>query len=141
MEYRTVQQAPEGYAFDDERPPVVAFGLRGKMRASGPFLSLLTEFEKQLAAAQRLLVIGYSFRDDHVNEIIRRWTRGDIARTVTVVDPSFGEGAPRGGFLEQLSWGLNPHMPPNTEPRPRRLTVVREEAGAALRDLFPALPA
>ena len=69
--------------------PAVIFGQRGKLRAEGPFLSLLAEFERQLSNAGRLVVIGYSFRDDHVNEIIRRWTADDIARQITVVDPDW----------------------------------------------------
>ena len=31
------------------------------------------EFVDALAAARRLVVIGYSFRDAHVNEALRRW--------------------------------------------------------------------
>jgi hypothetical protein len=64
---------------EDERPPVVLFGQRGKLREEGPFLSLLAEFELALSEASRLIAIGYSFRDPHINTVITRWTRGDKA--------------------------------------------------------------
>lgn len=72
----------------DDRPPVLVFGHRGKLRAEGPFLSLLAAFERHLSDADRLIVIGYSFRDDHVNEMIRRWTFDTRRRhRIVVVDP------------------------------------------------------
>jgi SIR2-like protein len=134
--YQTVQRTPDADTSTDMRPPVVVFGQRGKMRAAGPFLSLVTEFERQLASARRLLVVGYSFRDDHVNEIIRRWTRADLARTVIIVDPNFPDNSPEGDFRRELIWGLNPWQPPNAEPRPERVTVLRSPATAALGELF-----
>jgi hypothetical protein len=74
---------------DDTRDPVVVFGQRGKLQAAGPILGLLAEFETLLAKSGRLIVIGYSFRDDHVNQVIRRWTAEDIGRTIIVVDPEW----------------------------------------------------
>jgi hypothetical protein len=74
---------------DDARDPVIVFGQRGKLTAEGPFLGLLAEFEALLAKTERLVVIGYSFRDDHVNGLIRRWTAEDITRTILVVDPAW----------------------------------------------------
>jgi hypothetical protein len=61
-------------------------GGRKKLRAEGPFLSLLAEFESQLSQAQRLLVVGSSFRDAHINEVISRWTTEDDASQLVVVD-------------------------------------------------------
>lgn len=71
------------------RWPALVFGQRGKLRAEGPFLSLLGELETLMSGADHLVVIGYSFRDEHVNEIILRWTSDDIDRTITVVDPAW----------------------------------------------------
>ncbi len=69
--------------------PALVFGQRGKLRADGPFLGLLAEFERQLAESTRLIAIGYSFRDDHVNELITRWAAEDASRTILVVDPAW----------------------------------------------------
>jgi NAD-dependent SIR2 family protein deacetylase len=53
--------------------PEVIFGRRNKLTAKGPFLELLRAFEEKLKEADRLTIIGYSFRDEHINEQIRKW--------------------------------------------------------------------
>lgn len=71
MSYKTVVQAagPVGAHGD----PALVFGHGAKLRADSPFLSLSAESESRLAGATRLAIVGYSFRDDHVNDVIRRW--------------------------------------------------------------------
>jgi hypothetical protein len=69
--------------------PALVFGQREKLRSGGPFLELLAEFSKALARSDILIVIGYSFRDEHINEQIRRWIGADSRRRITVVDPGF----------------------------------------------------
>jgi hypothetical protein len=54
-------------------PPAVIFGAGNKLRADGPFLELFMEFKNALQRASRLVVVGYGWRDPHVNELIRRW--------------------------------------------------------------------
>jgi hypothetical protein len=103
------------------RVPSLVFGHGGKLTAEGPFLSLLGEFERQLAASSELVVAGYSFRDDHVNELLRRWINDDSERLLTVIDPAFPDGwgdeAERPTFPKELrqafgvaAWrpGVNP---------------------------------
>lgn len=118
----------------DERRPVVVFGQRGKVRAEGPFLSLLAEFETALAGAEQLVVIGYSFRDDHVNELIRRWSAEDIARTMLVVDPGWPTNLSRrtNDFRGELEEHLVP--PDWKEPKPfaSRFEVWRVRCSEAL---------
>ncbi|MDZ7734560.1 MAG: SIR2 family protein [Acidimicrobiia bacterium] len=60
---------------DPKKPgrPAVIFGQGNKLTAEGPYLDLLAQFRDDLRSVSHLLVLGYSFRDDHVNEIIRRW--------------------------------------------------------------------
>jgi hypothetical protein len=94
-----VEQGPE------EAPralPVVVFGQRGKLRADGPFLAMLRAFDEALSRTDRLLVVGYSFRDDHVNVIIRRWLSQSAGHGVVLVEP--GYPFPR----EELSYGHSP---------------------------------
>src|SRR6266404_3755337 len=55
------------------------FGGRNKLTAEGPFLDLLIKFKKVLDEHWRLLVIGYSFRDAHVNQCIVRWLGTDAS--------------------------------------------------------------
>ncbi len=69
--------------------PGIVFGEGNKLRADGPFLDLFAEFNSQLADADDLLVVGYSFRDDHINASILRWVnRYPAGRRVVIVSPS-----------------------------------------------------
>jgi hypothetical protein len=134
---------------DDPRPPALVFGHRAKLRAQGPFLGLLAEFERQLAEKDRLIVIGYSFRDDHVNEILRRWINERRRRKVLVVDPAFPQrrSVPpnfRSELLDALTDRWSESLgPPIEEDRWRsrsdkdRLRVWRAQCSTALQRLVP----
>ena len=114
----------------EPRMPVLVFGQRGKLQAEGPFLSLLAEFEAALAESDRLIVVGYSFRDTHVNDIVRRWTRADKTRTIVLVDPN----ATRHGYGDFRSQMLQHLNPPQFGPRadgPRRIDVRALKASEA----------
>lgn len=116
--------------------PAVVFGHRGKLRAEGPFLSLLAEFEAQLASAGRLVVIGYSFGDDHVNEVVRRWTAENSDRKLLVVDPHWPTSRSDPGDFRSLlnarltSYGV--HHAGDPAPFEDRLEVWRIKCGEAL---------
>jgi hypothetical protein len=53
--------------------PAVIFGAGNKLRSDGPFLDMFMEFKQALTNAERLIVIGYSGGDAHVNTLIREW--------------------------------------------------------------------
>lgn len=63
----------DGVADWDGDTPGVIFGGGNKLRPDGPYLDLYYEFRAALAEARQVVVIGYSFRDAHVNEALRRW--------------------------------------------------------------------
>jgi len=67
--------------------PAVIFGQRNKLTAEGPYLRLLSSFRDSLAEADSITVIGYSFRDPHVNEFIATWFNAVPTRSITVVTP------------------------------------------------------
>jgi len=67
--------------------PEIIFGGKNKLTAKGPFLGLLQAFETKLAQCDRLIVVGYSFRDDHVNEYIRTWMNGNLSRVLLIINP------------------------------------------------------
>lgn len=116
----------------EKAPPAIIFGLRGKLRADGPFLDLLARFRDDLRQANELVVVGYSFRDDHVNEAIREWLNQGPARRLTVVDPGYPEAwhGREPEFRVLLNQALTPRQP--HEHFAPRLTVVREPAEVAL---------
>ena len=53
----------------------MVFGAGEKHRSDGPFLDLLMEAKRSLSEALELVVVGYSFRDDHVNHLISDGSR------------------------------------------------------------------
>lgn len=98
---RTVATADEKQRYD---APAVVFGEAGKLRSEGPYLELLLAWSSQLQEADSLLVVGYSFRDPHVNELIARWFNGGPDRRIVVLDPTDPTAAARGTFAEALRW-------------------------------------
>lgn len=69
--------------------PGVVFGTRGKVRAEGPFLAMLQAFDEMLREVNRVVIVGYSFRDEHINVALSRWINSAPQRALTVVDPNF----------------------------------------------------
>jgi hypothetical protein len=65
--YRNDPEAWNGHT------PGVIFGAGNKLRPDGPYLALYQEFLTVLSKARQVIVIGYSFRDAHVNEALRHW--------------------------------------------------------------------
>ncbi|MGM1029980.1 MAG: SIR2 family protein [Actinomycetota bacterium] len=112
--------------------PTIVFGARGKLRAEGPFLAMLREFEAMLDRAERLLVVGYSMRDEHINVAITRWLNGAAEREITVIDPGFSdEDTDSFPYLLRraaLEWDIQNQR----EVRRIRLRVRREYAKDAL---------
>ncbi|MCP5397263.1 MAG: SIR2 family protein [Sphingomonadaceae bacterium] len=71
------------------RIPNLVFGGAGnKLRIDGPFLQLRHEFQIRLLKTNTLVVVGYSFQDEHLNSIIRRWTNTRRKAKLIVVNPS-----------------------------------------------------
>lgn len=69
-------------------PNLVFGGASGKLKIDGPFLQLRHEFQTRLLACNNLVVIGYSFQDEHLNSIIRRWSSTRRNAKLIVVDPA-----------------------------------------------------
>lgn len=120
--------------------PALLFGHGSKLRVEGPFLSLLAEFERLLAAAKTLVVVGYSFRDTHINHIVARWLAEDTHRRIIIIDPGFPElrrhhrdilRRPR-SFREELFYGLSA----SRQSTHSRLHVIREPARSGLRTVL-----
>jgi SIR2-like domain len=98
-----------------ERPAVI-FGEAGKLQSEGPYLELLLAWANDLKSADTLLVVGYSFRDQHVNEIISRWFNGVPTRRIIVLDRTNLMSAPSNSFAGTLAryeeWRSHEKPPP-----------------------------
>ena len=81
-------EAAQGNYWNRSSAMLVFGGQATKLTASGPFLQLRQEFERSLLNSNRLIVIGYSFSDLHVNELIRRWISTRRRSKIVIIDPS-----------------------------------------------------
>ena len=53
--------------------PAVVFGYGNKLTVEGPFLEIIRNFQNSLVTKKQLVVIGYSFRDKHINHFVADW--------------------------------------------------------------------
>ena len=110
-------------------PPILIFGADNKLRATGPFLDLLFAYKQALKQADRLIAIGYSFRDDHVNVPIAAWFNSDANHNIVIVDPAFvsaSDDSPRDGFSASLAQ--------HEAQKHGRVRVIRKKASDAWQD-------
>ncbi len=99
--------------------PGIIFGAREKLRADGPFLAMLSEFGRWLRDTDDLIVVGYSFRDDHINVSVRDWLGDVTGKTMTIIDPHFpelGNYDPTDPFTQALNRAMHPDGPPREQP-------------------------
>lgn len=94
---------PQAEDFEGQRPLLI-FGTDTKLTGKEPFLTLLYHFSFCLNSTDVLIVIGYSFGDDYLNEVIKQRMRGNTKLRIIVVSPhatakvasvDFLQGSPR----------------------------------------------
>jgi NAD-dependent SIR2 family protein deacetylase len=119
--------------FDEEPPttflveePMVIFGQRNKLTAEGPFLALLKHFDEQLQQNDILTVVGYSFRDTHINFYISKFLNQDVGK-IRVIDPNF-----EASDVEYVQY-----LRKFREIRPEQIEVIEKYTGDALKELYP----
>jgi hypothetical protein len=64
----------------------IIFGSENKLTEKGPFLELFRRFDRLLQDCSKLIAIGYSFGDRHINHVIFEWMNKDPKRKMIVVD-------------------------------------------------------
>ena len=69
--------------------PWIVVGDRDKLGTEGPTLELNSAARSVLGRTTHLAIVGYSFGDTHINNLIRNWLANDVTRTATVVDPTW----------------------------------------------------
>jgi|AntAceMinimDraft_16_1070373.scaffolds.fasta_scaffold27949_2 hypothetical protein len=72
--------------FDGEEPLII-FGSSYKMLSFDPFLFILSEFRKKLQNAQIFVVIGYSFHDKYINNLLIQQLSQPTSKKMMIVDP------------------------------------------------------
>jgi hypothetical protein len=125
-------EPPQSGSYFSRDVPAIIFG-QTKLRPDGPFIELLLEFSRRLDDIDHLVVVGYSFRDDHINEQIRRWVNADKDHTMTIIDPRLPERKSWSrdpSFVDQLLMSLIPPSP-STMPDGQVIAVPPEQQFAA----------
>lgn len=84
---------------DGERPLLV-FGSGPKVQSYDPFLSLLSTFRDKLKAANLFVVVGYSFQDKYINNILIQTLNSGDNKKMLVVDPFLDEDVMK--FVERV---------------------------------------
>lgn len=126
------QLAPEEVKQLELRPAVI-FGNRNKLTAEGPFLDLLKVFQNELSHSHILTIVGYSFRDPHVNVYISQWLNGDSTRVLRIVNgPDFANSALSISNPSSFEGNLLRFRLAN----PSRVKIVDAYAGEGLRILY-----
>ena len=123
---------------NDKMEPFVVFGKREKLRPEGPFSELRSDFMNELKSASHLVIIGYSFGDNHINELIRKWMNTDLKRKLVIVDPNFSMGysSTYSSFkLAIIQQFLLPSRSPSAKPEETRVLLIRKTAKDAIPDL------
>lgn len=67
--------------------PDVIFGTDIKLQAIDPYLFYLYEFRKYALASEIIIAIGYSFNDNHINDLIRQAMDYDKSKKLISVSP------------------------------------------------------
>lgn len=87
----------------EELKPHIILGFEYKLFSVDPFFTLLQQFIKKLKASKLLVVIGYSFFDNYLNNIIIRHLNSNENCRLLIVDPRWsGTEDPEGEFLRYL---------------------------------------
>lgn len=115
------------------------FGTENKLTNAGPMRALLEAFITVLERSDLLVVVGYSFRDLHVDVLLDYWAAHASHRRIIIVDPFLDpDDMDR---LENIGSAWFGHMirglRPDTWPYgPARVSVLGEDAKTAFGTLF-----
>jgi len=66
--------------------PLIIFGQENKMLSIDPFLSLVFDFKRKLEEADFYIIIGYSFFDTYINNLILQGVNQDPDKKIIIVD-------------------------------------------------------
>lgn len=94
-EDETLSMPDHNTAFNDLDPteisPHLILGYENKLFSVDPFFSLLQEFIKKLDKAKLVVIIGYSFFDAYLNNILIKFLNSTDSKKLLIVDPKFSK--------------------------------------------------
>jgi len=129
-------QSAETIQGDDARPLLI-FGTAHKLSAKEPFLTLAYHFSQQVLTTKILAVIGYSFGDEYINQIIEQGMKRNSNLRVIVVSPSAVASIRTQPFLDR-----SPRVIPICESAEHALTkkALRDQIRKVLADVSSEAP-
>lgn len=87
----------------DERKPQLILGYESKLFSVDPFFTLLQKFIEKLNKVNLVVVIGYSFFDAYLNNILIKFLNSSENKKLFIVDPGFSSKPnPAESFTEYL---------------------------------------
>lgn len=75
---------------DNNHNPYLIFGHGTKTFSFDPFFNLTKHFKKKLDDSTYIFVIGYSFFDPYINNLIIEALNNDAGKKLIIINPSFG---------------------------------------------------
>lgn len=95
--------------------PAIVLGTRDKLGSGDFVVDMLAEFSARLRSVDRMVVVGYSFADAHINALISRWINASPSRSLTVIDPGWDPDSLDGyaqdlqrDLVEMPRYGIDP---------------------------------
>lgn len=76
---------------------------KAQRTALSPFRQMLSAFDRDCIEADEIFIIGYSYGDEHINDIIRNARKFNPKCKITLINPSFDDEKIMFAFL--LHWG------------------------------------
>jgi len=70
-----------------EHEPLIIFGSASKMLSFDPFLFMLSKFREKLQKSLLYIIIGYSFHDKYINNLLIQQLAMNPERKLLIVDP------------------------------------------------------
>lgn len=90
---------------NDGREPLIIFGSYSKMLSIDPFLYILSKFRDSLEKSTIFIIIGYSFHDKYINNLLIQQlsqnTTANVPKKLLVVNPSYNNTT-ESQFTEEL---------------------------------------
>lgn len=81
--------------------PLLIFGTDEKVISVDPFLYLMGKFREQLNRSKLFIVVGYSFSDHHINNLLLQQLKTDPSKKILVVDPIFDDKKSRFDLIQR----------------------------------------
>jgi len=107
MEFPRHERAEE---FEGDQTPLIIFGTDQKLTSKEPFLSLLYHFSTEIKRSDIVVIIGYSFGDSHLNDILLQRLKENLQLKLLIAHPAGGRIVAK---IPELSGNPRVHFVPH----------------------------